>query len=95
MRPIATRDAGGNFIDTANIYTNGTSERLVGEFVKGHRESVALATKFSNALPGNDPDAAGNHRKNMVQAVEASLSRLQTNYIDLYRVHIRDGITPV
>lgn len=89
------REAGGNFIDTANIYTNGTSEKFVGEFVKGHREAVVLATKFSNAMPGNDPNAAGNHRKSMMQAVEASLSRLQTDYIDLYWVHIWDGITPI
>ena len=91
----AYREAGGNFIDTANIYTNGTSEKFVGEFIKGHRESVVLATKFSNALPGNDPNAAGNHRKSMFQSVEASLKRLQTDYIDLYWVHIWDGITPI
>src|SRR5262252_5940508 len=91
----AFRDAGGNFIDTANIYTNGSSETFLGEFMKGHRESIVLATKFSNAVPGNDPNAAGNHRKNMVQAVEASLKRLQTVYIDLYWVHIWDGLTPV
>jgi aryl-alcohol dehydrogenase-like predicted oxidoreductase len=91
----AYREAGGNFIDTANIYTNGTSERFVGEFIKGHRESMVLATKFSNALPGNDANAAGNHRKNMMQAVEASLSRLQTDCIDLYWVHVWDGITPI
>ena len=89
------REAGGNFIDTANFYTNGTSEKFVGEFIKGHRESVVLATKYSNAVPGNDPNAAGNHRKSMVQALEASLKRLQTDYIDLYWVHIWDGITPV
>src|ERR1700730_4623107 len=89
------REAGGNFIDTANFYTNGTSEKFLGEFVQGHRESVVLATKYSNAAPGNDPNAAGNHRKNMMQAVEASLKRLQTDYIDLYWVHIWDGITPV
>lgn len=64
--------------------------------MKGHRESVVLATKYSNAVPGKDPNAAGNHRKSMlVQAVEASLKRLQTGYIDLYWVHIWDGITPV
>jgi len=63
--------------------------------MQGHRESVVLATKYSNAAPGNDPNAAGNHRKNMMQAVEASLKRLQTDYIDLYWVHIWDGITPV
>jgi aryl-alcohol dehydrogenase-like predicted oxidoreductase len=89
------REAGGNFIDTANFYTNGTSEKFLGEFMQGHRESVVLATKYSNAAPGNDPNAAGNHRKSMMQAVEASLKRLQTDYIDLYWVHIWDGITPV
>jgi aryl-alcohol dehydrogenase-like predicted oxidoreductase len=67
----------------------------VGEFIDGHRESVVLATKFSIAAPGTDPNAAGNHRKNMMHAVEASLKRLQTDYIDLYWVHIWDGITPV
>ena len=91
----AYRDAGGNFIDTANVYTNGSSERFVGEFFKDHRQSIVLATKYSNAVPGNDPNAAGNHRKSMVQAVEASLKRLQTAYIDLYWVHIWDGLTPV
>src|SRR5580700_11024370 len=89
------RDAGGNFIDTANFYTGGTSETFVGEFIKGHRDSVVLATKYSSAAPGNNPNAAGNHRKSMMQALEASLKRLQTNYIDLYWVHMWDGITPV
>jgi aryl-alcohol dehydrogenase-like predicted oxidoreductase len=89
------REAGGNFIDTANVYTNGTSERFVGEFIKSHRENVVLATKFSLAVPGNDPNASGNHRKNMMRAAEASLKRLQTEYIDLYWVHMWDGITPV
>src|ERR1700692_2478315 len=54
------REAGGNFIDTANFYTNGTSETFLGEFIRGHRESVVLASKYSNAAPGNDPNAAGN-----------------------------------
>ncbi|HEY2545475.1 MAG TPA: aldo/keto reductase [Candidatus Acidoferrum sp.] len=89
------REAGGNFIDTANFYTNGTSEKFLGEFIKGHRDSVVLATKYSLAAPGKDPNAAGNHRKNMMQAVEASLKRLQTHYVDLYWVHICDQITPV
>jgi aryl-alcohol dehydrogenase-like predicted oxidoreductase len=89
------REAGGNFVDTANVYTKGTSERFVGEFTRGHRESVVLATKYSNAASGTDPNAAGNHRKSMMQAVEASLRRLQTDYIDLYWVHIWDGVTPV
>src|SRR5215510_15432333 len=68
----AFRDAGGNFIDTANVYTEGTSESFLGEFMQGHRQNVVLATKYSNAVPGTDPNAAGNQRKNMVQAVEAS-----------------------
>jgi aryl-alcohol dehydrogenase-like predicted oxidoreductase len=91
----AFREAGGNFIDTANLYTNGTSETFLGEFMQGHRQSMVLATKYTNAVPGKDPNAAGNQRKNMVQAVEASLKRLQTDYIDLYWVHIWDQITPV
>jgi len=91
----AFRAAGGNFIDTANIYTNGTSESFLGEFMQGHRQSVVMATKYSNATPGTDPNAAGNHRKSMMQAVEESLKRLRTDYIDLYWVHIWDQITPV
>jgi aryl-alcohol dehydrogenase-like predicted oxidoreductase len=97
----AYREAGGNFIDTANIYTNGSSEKLVGEFIAGHREEVVLATKYSNAVvgfsgkPGTDSNAGGNQRKNMVQAVEASLKRLGTDYIDLYWQHIWDQMTPV
>jgi aryl-alcohol dehydrogenase-like predicted oxidoreductase len=91
----AFREAGGNFIDTANLYTNGTSESFLGEFMQGHRQSVVLATKYTNAAPGTDPNAAGNQRKNMVQSVEASLKRLQTDYIDLYWVHAWDQLTPV
>jgi aryl-alcohol dehydrogenase-like predicted oxidoreductase len=88
-------EAGGNFIDTANVYTNGTSERLLGEFMAGHRERLVLATKYSNAAPGNDPNAAGNQRKSMMQAVEASLKRLNCDYIDLYWLHIWDQLTPI
>jgi len=91
----AFREAGGNFIDTANLYTNGASESFLGEFMEGHRQSVVLATKYTNAPPGTDPNAAGNQRKNMTQAVEASLKRLRTDYIDLYWVHIWDQLTPV
>src|SRR5258707_379163 len=91
----AFREAGGNFIDTANLYTNGTSESFLGEFMNGHRESVVMATKYTNAAPGTDPNAAGNHRKNMMQAVVASLKRLKTNYIYLYWVHIWYRLTPV
>ena len=91
----AFREAGGNFIDTANMYTNGTSESFLGEFMQGHRQSVVMATKYSNSAPGTDPNAAGNQRKNMVQSVEGSLKRLRTDYIDLYWVHNWDQITPV
>lgn len=91
----AYRSAGGNFIDTANIYTNGTSEQFVGEFIHGHRQEVVLATKYTNAGAGNDANAAGNHRKSMVQALEGSLRRLKTDYIDLYWLHIWDKMTPV
>ncbi|HEV3304543.1 MAG TPA: aldo/keto reductase [Planctomycetaceae bacterium] len=88
-------EAGGNFIDTANVYTNGTSEKLLGEFMTGHRDGIVLATKYTNAAPGKDPNAAGNHRKSMMLAVEASLKRLKTDYIDLYWLHIWDQITPI
>ena len=91
----AFANAGGNFLDTANLYTTGTSESFLGEFMEGHRQSLVLATKYTNAFPGTDPNAAGNQRKNMMQAVEASLKRLKTDYIDLYWVHIWDQITPV
>ena len=90
----AYRAVGGNFIDTANVYTNGTSETFLGEFMRDHRHEVVLATKYTNAAPGNDPNAAGNQRKNMVRAVEASLQRLKTDYIDLYWMHIWDQMTP-
>lgn len=94
------RSAGGNFIDTANIYTGGTSEKFVGEFIAGHRDEIVLATKYTNTAAGlnggnTDPNAGGNQRKNMVRAVEASLKRLGTDYIDLYWLHIWDKMTPV
>jgi aryl-alcohol dehydrogenase-like predicted oxidoreductase len=91
----AFREAGGNFIDTANLYTNGTSESFLGEFMQGHRQSIVMATKYTNAAPGTDPNAAGNQRKNMVQAIEASLKRLRTDYVDLYWVHAWDQLTPI
>ena len=62
-------EAGGNFLDTANVYTNGTSERLLGEFLHGQRERIVLATKYTNAAPGTDPNAAGNQRKSMFPAI--------------------------
>jgi aryl-alcohol dehydrogenase-like predicted oxidoreductase len=88
-------EAGGNFIDTANVYTNGSSESLLGEFLGGDRDRAVLATKYTNAMPGGDPNAAGNQRKSMMRAVEASLKRLRTDYIDLYWLHIWDRITPL
>lgn len=89
-------DAGGNFIDTADLYTNGTSERLIGKFVAERqlRDRVVIATKFSyNAEPGNS-NAGGNGRKNILRAVDGSLQRLGTDYIDLYILHTWDRITP-
>ena len=88
-------DAGGNLIDTADLYTNGESERWVGEFVKqrGLRDRMVIATKFTfNADPAN-PNAGGNGRKNILRAVEASLKRLDTDYIDLYLLHAWDMLT--
>lgn len=87
--------AGGNFIDTANRYTNGTSEKYVGEFIKSDRQHFVLATKYTLYTRHNDPNFCGNHRKNMVQALEASLKRLNTDYIDLYWLHAWDFTTPV
>ena len=89
-------EAGGNFIDTADIYTGGESERLVGEFVGADRERFVIATKYSNAFPGgNDANAAGNQRKNMRQSLDASLQRMGVDYIDLYWMHNWDFTTPV
>lgn len=88
-------EAGGNFIDTANFYTQGESEEFIGEFLKGRREQVVLATKYTLCVRPDDPNAGGNQRKNMFQSVEASLKRLKTDYIDLYWVHVYDQMTPV
>ena len=89
-------EAGGNFLDTANLYTNGSSERLLGEFIHADRNRYVVATKYTLNMDGKgDPNASGNHRKNMVQAVEASLKRLDTDYIDLYWVHAWDTFTPI
>ncbi|GHO90576.1 oxidoreductase [Reticulibacter mediterranei] len=87
--------AGGNFLDTANLYTNGTSERYLGEFVQDEREHLVLATKYTMSSPGHDPNAAGTQRKNLVQSLEASLKRLGTDYIDVYFIHMWDFLTPI
>ncbi len=81
-------DVGGNFIDTANNYTNGTSEKFVGEFIAGDRDHFVVATKYSLNTRKNDPNARGNHRKNLMHSPEASLKRLKTDYIDLYWLHV-------
>jgi aryl-alcohol dehydrogenase-like predicted oxidoreductase len=88
-------DAGGNVIDTADVYTNGTSETILGELLKGRRDRFVLATKFTNQTDPSDPNSAGNHRKKIVASIEASLRRLQTDHIDLYWVHARDLLTPI
>lgn len=87
---------GGNFIDTANIYTGGESEKLVGEFVASDRDRFVVASKYTHAMPSRkDPNAGGNHRKNLVQSLDASLKRLKLDYLDLYWVHVWDFTTPV
>lgn len=89
-------DAGGNFFDTADLYTSGTSESWLGKFVADRkaRDRVVIATKFTfNADPAN-PNAGGNGRKNILRAVEGSLRRLGTDYIDLYILHAWDQVTP-
>jgi aryl-alcohol dehydrogenase-like predicted oxidoreductase len=90
-------EAGGNFIDTADVYAKGRSEELVGSYVasRGLRDQLVLATKFGfNTQPGN-PHAGGNGRKHIHQALEGSLRRLGTDYIDLYWLHVWDMVTPV
>jgi aryl-alcohol dehydrogenase-like predicted oxidoreductase len=87
--------AGGNFIDTANNYQGGVSEEIVGELVAGDRDRWVIASKYTlNMVPG-DPNAWGNHRKNMARSIEASLKRLGTDHVDLYWVHIWDFTTPI
>ncbi|MFC9239192.1 aldo/keto reductase [Streptomyces decoyicus] len=91
----AYADAGGNFIDTANNYTDGASERILGELLEGRRDSFVLATKYTCATRKGDVNAAGSHRKNLVRSVEASLDRLRTDHLDVLWVHARDNFTPV
>lgn len=103
----AYRAAGGNFVDTADIYSGGGSEELVGRFITaaGARDEIVLATKFGfngSASPltaaragGGNPNAGGAGAKNIHRAIDASLRRLGTDYVDLYWMHIWDGVTPV
>lgn len=89
----AFREAGGNFIDTADVYTGGTAEKWVGERIAGDRDRYVIGTKYTLAT-GKDPNRAGNQRKNMHRAIKESLDRLQTDHVDLYWVHAWDARTP-
>lgn len=89
------REAGGNFIDTANRYADGRSEEYLGEFIASDRDRVVLATKFAGPIRDRDVNATGNSRKLMMESLHASLRRLQTDYIDLYWVHFKDHTTPI
>ncbi|MCC5636624.1 aldo/keto reductase [Nostoc sp. CHAB 5844] len=92
-------EAGGNFLDTANGYTDGSSEKIVGELIAKDRERFVVATKYSFPLRMNeqkgDPNGSGNHRKNLIQSLEGSLKRLNTDYIDLFWLHAWDFTTPI
>ncbi|WP_370949381.1 aldo/keto reductase [Amycolatopsis sp. cg5] len=98
-RPIFRRylEAGGNFVDTADFYTAGESETILGELIAetGSRDRLVLTSKFTNSVDPGDPNAGGNGRKHIIRAVEASLRRLGTDYLDLYLLHTWDRITPV
>lgn len=88
-------NGGGNFLDTANFYTEGTSEKFTGEFIADERDRFVLATKYSLFENQQNANAHGNSRKNMVRSTEASLKRLNTDYIDVLYLHIWDNLTPV
>jgi aryl-alcohol dehydrogenase-like predicted oxidoreductase len=90
-------ERGGNFIDTANVYTNGHSEKIIGDFFakKGNRDRVVIGTKFCCSLFEGDPNGGGAGRKALIQQCEASLRRLQTDYIDIYWLHIWDRTAPI
>lgn len=88
-------EAGGNFIDTANVYTDGSSEKILADLIAKDRDHIVLATKYSLSNTTHNPNKSGNHRKNLVQSVEQSLKRLNTDYIDLLWVHAWDFTTPV
>jgi aryl-alcohol dehydrogenase-like predicted oxidoreductase len=91
----AYADAGGNVIDTAINYRGGSSEEIVGTLLEGRRDRFVVSTKYTVSRDPSDPNAAGNHRKNLVLSLETSLRRLKTHYIDLYWVHMWDTHTPV
>src|SRR6201992_4351017 len=94
----AFANAGGNFLDTANIYKLGTSEKIIGEFINSNerdRDYFVIATKYSLKDNTTNPNASGNNRKNMMRSVEESLKRLQTDFIDVLYLHIWDDLTPI
>lgn len=90
-------NAGGNFIDTANLYTNGSSQKLVGEFIHSDREHFVVANKYTLNIreTGMRPNHYGNSRKNMMHTIENSLKQMNTDYIDLYYLHAWDSYTPI
>ncbi|TVT46226.1 aldo/keto reductase [Amycolatopsis rhizosphaerae] len=88
-------DAGGNVVDTAINYRGGASEEFLGELLAGRRDRFVLASKYTVSRDGSDPNAAGNHRKNLTLSLETSLRRLRTDYLDVYWVHLWDRHTPV
>ncbi|HUC19292.1 MAG TPA: aldo/keto reductase [Acetobacteraceae bacterium] len=90
-------EAGGNFFDSADLYTNGTAETWLGELIaaRGLRDRAVIATKFGYNAEAGNPNAGGNGRKTILRAVEGSLRRLGTDFIDLYILHSWDRITPV
>ncbi|RST17924.1 aldo/keto reductase [Streptomyces sp. WAC05374] len=88
-------DAGGNFVDTADIYGAGASETVLGRLLEGRRDRFVLASKYTCATDADDMNSGGNHRKNLVRSVEASLGRLRTDRLDVLWVHARDELTPV
>lgn len=92
----AYAEAGGNFLDTANVYKLGTSEKIIGDYLTSHdRDQFVVATKYTLKDNGTNANASGNNRKNMMRSVEHSLKRLQTDFIDVLYLHIWDSITPI
>lgn len=92
----AYANEGGNFLDTANIYKLGTSEKIIGDYISNHdRDYFVLATKYTLKDNLSNPNASGNNRKNMMRSVEDSLKRLKTDFIDVLYLHIWDDITPI
>jgi aryl-alcohol dehydrogenase-like predicted oxidoreductase len=88
-------EAGGNVIDTAINYRGGASEEILGELLAGRRDRFVLASKYTVSRDRDDPNAAGNHRKNLRLSLETSLRRLRTDYLDIYWVHMWDRHTPI